>query len=65
MTQDLLTTEQVAARLGIGAARVRQLVQAGYLKPEPYSPRVHLFQPAAVEAYQNAPKPKRGRPRKD
>lgn len=62
--QDLLTTEQVAAELSVTASRVRQLVRDGQLKPEEYTPRVHLFRREVVEAYKLSPKPQRGRPRK-
>lgn len=64
-TRNFLTTEQVAAELSVTASRVRQLVRDGQLKPEEYTPRVHLFRREVVEAYKAAPKPQRGRPRKD
>jgi len=63
--RELLTTEEVAAELGVTPGRVRQLVRSGQLQPEDYTPRVHLFRREVVEAYRAAPKPSRGRPRKD
>lgn len=64
MTQELLTTEQVAAELGVTPGRVRQLVRENHLKPEAYTPRIHLFRREVVDAYKGAPRPPRGRPRK-
>ncbi|WP_034388469.1 helix-turn-helix domain-containing protein [Deinococcus sp. YIM 77859] len=62
--RDLLTTEEVAAALGVTPGRVRQLVRDGRLKPEEITRRVHLFRREVVEAYKAAPVPRRGRPRK-
>ncbi|WP_370635310.1 helix-turn-helix domain-containing protein [Deinococcus sp. 6YEL10] len=61
---ELLTTEQVAKELGVSTGRVRQLVRVGRLRPEPVTPRIHLFSREAVESYKGAPKPARGRPKK-
>ena len=58
-----LTTEQVAARLGVKASRVRQLVGQGRLVPLATGLRAHLFTPQAVEAFEQAEKPKLGRPK--
>lgn len=63
-TPDLLTTEEVAAELGVTPSRVRQLVRGGRLRPENFTPRVHLFRREAVDAYKSAPRPPKGRPRK-
>lgn len=64
MTRDLLTTEEVAAELGVTPSRVRQLVRDRELHPESYTPRLHLFRRETIEAYKNAPRAPRGRPRK-
>lgn len=65
VVEDLLTTQQVAERLGVKASRVRQLVSAGKLLPLRLSPKVHLFDPDVIKAYEEEPKPQRGRPKKD
>ncbi|WP_424950457.1 helix-turn-helix domain-containing protein [Deinococcus sp.] len=62
LSQAILTTEQVAARLGVKASRVRQLVGQGRLTPLATGLRAHLFSPEAVEAFEQADKPRRGRP---
>ena len=63
VSQELLTTQEVAIVLGVTPARVRQLVRDGRIEPEGYSPRVHLFRREVVERYRNSPKVPRGRPR--
>ena len=61
--QNFLTTEQVAARLGVKASRVRQLVGQGRLRPLPTGLRAHLFTPEAVAEFERAENPLRGRPK--
>lgn len=67
---ELLTTGQVAARLGVDRRHVRRLHQQGKLPGRRVGPRVLVFARADVEAYaaeqaRNPPKTgwPRGRPR--
>ena len=50
--QSFLTTEQVAARLGVKASRVRQLVGQGRLTPLATGLRAHLFTSEAVAEFE-------------
>lgn len=60
--QSLLTTAQVAAKLGITQRRVQALVAAGRLKAVEVTPRFFLISAASLAAFR-ARGP--GRPRKD
>lgn len=46
----LLTTKQVAARLGIGTPAVRQLVRRGVLRSKKFG-NAYAFDSAEIEAY--------------
>ena len=61
----LLTSAQVAARLGISRQRIAQLVALGRLRPAMQLPAGdRLFDPREVERFAAAPKSRGGRPRK-
>jgi excisionase family DNA binding protein len=59
-----LTSEQVAARLGVTESRIRQLVIAGRLTPSRTVGKGYLFDEAAIDAFATLPRSRTGRPRK-
>ncbi len=58
--ENLLTTEQVASRLGVTSARVRALILAGRLPAQKFG-HVHMIQEADLKLVANR---KTGRPPK-
>ena len=59
---NLITTDEVAKRLGVSLGRVRQFVMEGRLQFERKIGTALLFDRDLVEAFANTPRPK-GRPK--
>lgn len=59
--EHLLTTEEAAARLGVTAARVRQLILSGQLPARKFA-KVNMIDARDLELVKD--RPKAGRPRK-
>ena len=54
---DLVTTAEAAAMLGLGKQRVRVFVQTGRLKPALTVAGAYVFRRADVEAFAKHPRP--------
>lgn len=60
--EHLLTTEEAAQRLGVTAARVRQLILSGQLPAKKFA-KVNMIDARDLELVKD--RPKAGRPRKE
>jgi hypothetical protein len=61
---ELLTTQEAAALVGMTDSRIRQLIRASVLVPVRRIDKAYMLRRGDVEAFAGQPRRKAGRPRK-